>query len=468
MVSREVNVGATGSCKNGADSSQSHLTRTEGSPQMNRFMTDNIGSCDTMVSVGGTSARSNTVFGKNSDRPFDETQPLELHPRQDHPAGADAGCQFVSVPQVSTTYRHVGSRPYWCHGYEHGFNEHQVIIGNEAFPSKASAVSEPRLIGMELVKLGLERGATAAEAAEVITSLTEQYGQGKFENDAGVRTYDNLFIVADPTEAYIVETVEHDWAVKRVDGVASISNVGSIRTDWTSISPAHRPTNGDGPVDWGNLVADWEGAESGTDRQCRSNAVLGANAGGIDVKTMMSVLSDHLLDEDPSNQPDPFPGSQRGVCTHSDDGVARGTTAASVIADLNSDGSRLPIYWCNLYSPCMGLYFPVFMEGTLPPELAIGGKTRSSDSPWWLFYDITQSGLANGHERVAEVRAAWAPLQTELFESADALAVEAAGLVADGQADRANKQLTAFMAESVGRMMIIARNLAATSAVNAS
>jgi hypothetical protein len=434
---------------------------------MNRFMPDNIGSCDTMVSVSDTSARSNTVFGKNSDRPHDETQPLELHPRQVHPAETDAGCQFVSVPQASTTYRHVGSRPYWCHGYEHGFNEHQVVIGNEAFPSKAVESTDQRLIGMELVRLGLERGATAAEATEVITSLTEQFGQGKFANDAGVRTYDNLFIVADPTEAYIVETVEHDWAVKRVEGVASISNVGSIRTDWSSISPAHRPTNGDGPVDWGDLVADWDGAASGTERQCRSNAVLSANAGGIDVQTMMSVLSDHVLDESPSVHPDPFPGSQRGICTHSDNGTARGTTAASVIADLNSDGSRLPIYWCNLYSPCMGLYFPVFMEGTLPPQLAIGDKTPSSDSPWWSFYGITQSGLSQGREHVAEVRAAWAPLQAELFDSADALAIEAAELVASGQRDQASERLTAFMAESVSRMMVIARDLIATSTVTA-
>ena len=434
---------------------------------MNTFMPDNIGSCDTMVSVGGTSARSNTIFGKNSDRPADETQPLELHPRQDHRTNAYAGCQFVSVPQASTTFRHVGSRPYWCHGYEHGFNEHQVVIGNEAFPSKATAVAEPRLIGMELVRLGLERGSTAAEATEVITSLTEQYGQGKFENDAGVRTYDNLFIIADPIEAYIVETVEHDWAVKRVDGVASISNVGSIRADWTAISAAHQPTNGDGPVDWGDLVADLEGAASGTERQCRSNAVLSAHAGGIDVKTMMAVLSDHVLDENPSVQPDPFPGSQRGICTHTDTGTSRGSTAASVIADLNNDGSRLPIYWCNLYSPCMGLYFPVFMEGTIPPELAISGKTPSSDSPWWSFYDITQSGLAEGRDRVDEIRAAWAPLQAELLESADALTIEAAELIASDRREQASEQLTKFMADSVNRMMVIARDLVATSAVTA-
>ncbi|NQW16495.1 MAG: C69 family dipeptidase [Chloroflexi bacterium] len=434
---------------------------------MNSFTPDNIGSCDTMVSVGSASARSNTVFGKNSDRPADETQPLELHPRQDHPADADAGCQFVSVPQAATTYRHVGSRPYWCHGYEHGFNEHQVIIGNEAFPTKALPAAEPRLIGMELVRLGLERGATAAEAIEVITSLTEQYGQGKFENDAGVRTYDNLFIVADPNEAYIVETVEHDWAVKRIEDVASISNVGSIRSNWSSISRPNAALNGGTPVDWGNEVADWDGSESGTNRQCRSSALLNDRSGTVDVKTMISVLSDHLLDESPATQPDPYPGDQRGICTHTAPGGAPSTTAASVVADLCSDGSRLPIYWCNLYSPCMGLYFPVLMEGQLPPALAIGGKIPSSDSPWWTFHELTQSGLAQGRNRVEEIRAAWAPLQADLFGLADGLAIEAAGLVASGQHAQASEQLTTFMAESVDRMMAIARNLSTTTAVTA-
>ncbi|MEZ4709109.1 MAG: hypothetical protein R3A44_18020 [Caldilineaceae bacterium] len=50
--------------------------------------------------------------------------------------GSLTQCQFVTLPQVEVTYRHVGSPAYWCWGYEHGFNEHQVVIGNEALPSK--------------------------------------------------------------------------------------------------------------------------------------------------------------------------------------------------------------------------------------------------------------------------------------------------------------------------------------------
>jgi secernin len=125
------------------------------------------------------------------------------HPRRSHPPGTSLACQFVDMPQAETTWRHIGSRPYWCWGYEHGFNEHQVVIGNEALPSNVPTAQEAKLIGMELLRLGLERGCSAAEAVEVITGLVSRYGQGKFANEARVRTYDNGYIVADPLEALL-------------------------------------------------------------------------------------------------------------------------------------------------------------------------------------------------------------------------------------------------------------------------
>ena len=111
-------------------------------------------SCDTMVATPEAARHGQTVFAKNSDRPWSECQPLELHERKVHDKAGSAGMQFVDVPQVEETYRHVGSRPWWCHGYEHGFNEHQVVIGNEAVPSKLEPYEEPKLIGMELLRLG--------------------------------------------------------------------------------------------------------------------------------------------------------------------------------------------------------------------------------------------------------------------------------------------------------------------------
>ena len=141
-----------------------------------------------MVATPEATRHGQTVFAKNSDRPWNECQPLELHERKEHTPGSFAGTQFVDVAQVETTYRHVGSRPWWCWGYEHGFNEHQVVIGNEAVPSRFEPSAEAKLVGMEVLRLGLERGKTAREAVDAMTAAVSEYGQGRFENDAGVRT----------------------------------------------------------------------------------------------------------------------------------------------------------------------------------------------------------------------------------------------------------------------------------------
>src|ERR1051325_8005158 len=93
-------------------------------------------SCDTMVALYNATKNGQTIFAKNSDRNANECQPLEVHPRRENAVGELTGCQYVAVPEASVTYRHVGSRPWWCWGYEHGFNEHQVVIGNEGLRSK--------------------------------------------------------------------------------------------------------------------------------------------------------------------------------------------------------------------------------------------------------------------------------------------------------------------------------------------
>ena len=84
---------------------------------------------------------------------------------------------------------------------------------------------------MDLVRLGLERGKTAREALDVITSLLEKYGQfGAGIPGAGIDgAYDNSYLIADPQEAWVLETAGRHWAAKRLQsGIASISNKASL------------------------------------------------------------------------------------------------------------------------------------------------------------------------------------------------------------------------------------------------
>jgi secernin len=417
-------------------------------------------SCDTMVALGEVTQHGQTTFAKNSDRPPDECQPLEQHPRRTHPQGAVTRCQFVSLPEVETAYRHVGSRPSWCWGYEHGFNEHQVVIGNEGLGSKWPVAKEPKLIGMEVLRLGLERSRTAAEAVEVMTDLISRYGQGKFENDVDVRTYDNGYIAADPHEAYVIETAGHQWAVKKVEGSIGISNVYSVETDWNELSPEAESRaveqgwwKEEGRFNFADAYTENSRAEgSGAMRRLRSCSVLKQREGRLDTRAMMALLSDHGDGEMPEEpfQTEIKPGS--GICVHTGEDGKGGNTAASLVADLCADGSRLPVYWCSFYSPCLGLFLPVFIEGELPSVLGNGEVKPSDDSPWWLFHRLSQVARARPGD-VNRVRGRWAELQGRLFDSAYAMAVEGRRAIDEGQVDDASRRLTEYMEENTAAML---------------
>jgi len=425
-------------------------------------------SCDTMVALPNTTTDQQVIFAKNSDRPATECQPLVLRPQTDHAEGSLAECQFVKIPQVARTYRHVGSTPYWCWGDEHGFNEHQVVIGNEGLASKYE-FDAPKLIGMELIRLGLERAKTAAEAVEVLTGLITKYGQGKFSNAQGVRTYDNGYIIADPHEAYILETAGHEWAVKQVKEAAGISNVYSLEDDWDWLSPT--AVEQAGTHGWTSPEAARfnfahaysrqadRSVGSGAMRRKRSCAVLRQRAGSIDAQTMIALLGDH---SDGSHPEEPFQtkiSKGTSICVHHEDDGTGGNTAASLVAHLCADGSRLPVYWCSLYSPCLGVFLPLFIEGDLPPVLGVGGQAQSADSPWWLFRQLSVRGRCGAIAPISAIQARWSDFQNRLFASAYQTAREGKALIDAGREEAAKRFLTEYMTNNVETMLEMVRHM---------
>ena len=131
--------------------------------------------CDTWVALRDATADRSVILAKNSDRPPMEAQPLVQVSRGKHEPGETVKCTYISVPQAAETYEHIGSKIWWAFGYEHGMNEHGVAIGNEAVFSKEPYQWGDGLLGMDLVRLGLERGKTAYEAMHVIVELLGKY-----------------------------------------------------------------------------------------------------------------------------------------------------------------------------------------------------------------------------------------------------------------------------------------------------
>src|SRR5271167_1230643 len=152
--------------------------------------------CDTLCGPGPRGM----VFAKNSDRPPGEVQIAWPFGRR-----ASAGCtlrtQYVTIGDTGAHAAFL-SCPTWLWGAEHGVNEHGVAIGNERVSTTHdAAAAKPALIGMDLVRLGLERSRSAAEAVDVLTGLLETCGQGGIADRAHQEAYDSSFLIADPSEA---------------------------------------------------------------------------------------------------------------------------------------------------------------------------------------------------------------------------------------------------------------------------
>ena len=102
----------------------------------------------------------------------------------------------------------MGHSPWWVWGFEHGVNEHGVAIGNQTVFSNEPIEQTPGLIGMDLVRLALERGRDAREALEVIATLIETHGQGGAAFAPDAPGYHNSFLLADPQQSLAARDLE--------------------------------------------------------------------------------------------------------------------------------------------------------------------------------------------------------------------------------------------------------------------
>lgn len=262
----------------------------------------------------------------------------------------------------------------------------------------------------------------------------------------------------------MIETAGHQWAVKRVERTIGISNVYSVETDWQRVSPQAETyaieqgwwSPRQGRLNFADAYSKGDRSEgSGAMRRARSCAVLRGWAGKIDASTMMALLSDHSDGKSPDEafQTDIHPGS--GICVHTREDGTGGNTAASLVADLCADGSRLPVYWCSFYSPCLGVFLPMFNEGILPLVLGIGDARPSDESPWWLFRSLSRHVRAEPTTRIPAVQKQWAKFQSQLFETAYEVAREGCRLMDDGRKSKASRLLTDYMAENVSTALAL-------------
>ncbi|XP_023330377.1 secernin-3 isoform X2 [Eurytemora carolleeae] len=284
-------------------------------------------SCDTFIVMRDSTVSGETIFGKNSDRPKGEIQEVVFIPSKKNESKT-LKCTYIIVEQVPATYAVFLSKPEWMWGAEMGANEFGVVIGNEAVWNRLSESSHdlvPRLLGMDLLRLGLERSKTAREGLEVITGLLEKYGQGgQCSNIIHDFSYHNSFLIADFQEAWILETADKLWAAEHVEtGYRNISNCMSITTkidrchpDLKSRAKSEGWWDGVSEFNWSDVIGNTSGdLENPGSRFSCGRELLKERCEGskFNVKNMMEVLRDEASGINRPSGDFPTAGSQVSI-----------------------------------------------------------------------------------------------------------------------------------------------------------
>lgn len=371
--------------------------------------------CDTLLATPRDSAGGSMLFGKNSDRQCNEAQLLEYVPRRQHTSGAQVACTYICVPQAPRTYAVLLSRPFWIWGAEMGANERGVVIGNEGVHARNGAPQEPALVGMDLLRLALERGGTAAEAAAVVTTLLERHGQGGNCGHLIPSYYNNAFMIADSHEAYVLETVGRDWMIERVHGVRAISNAYSIeRPERRSVRfealLAQLGSSDDSALNCAQAIADPNRehiGNAGARRAC-GTSMLRARQGQLKARDLMSILRSHGHGDRLQSEWDEDCFSRRTLCMHAAADGRPGQTTGSMVSELTRERA---VHWVTGTSaPCISIFKPVLLGVSLPEQGPAPTDKFDARTLWWrherlhrgaLLSDFGQFLAAIRHERDA-------------------------------------------------------------------
>lgn len=305
-------------------------------------------------------------FGKNSDRAPNEAHLMIKEPPKDYKNGEALHTTYITVPQAKHTYGCILLKPHWIWGAEMGWNEYGLNIGNEAVFTKAKREESDGLIGMDLLRLALERCKTAKEAADLIISLIEKYGQG---GNCGYNKkffYDNAFLIADKNEAFVLETAGRSYDLRAADETETISNCltrGEFRKKYSD------------PV-----MTFGAGADK---RKAKSREILCEN--GEPFSLMMKSLRSHKSERITVNK-----SSTASVCMHAGNGIGDQTTG-SYFGEINR------IYFATGSSfPCLSLFKPLSPSADILPE------SEETALEYWLKREKLNRHIMSGNIDKAE------------------------------------------------------------------
>jgi dipeptidase len=403
--------------------------------------------CDTLVALPPITGTGNLVFAKNSDREPDEAQAVEFVPAMRHEE-TSVQCTFISVPQVEHTYACLLCRPFQMWGAEMGVNEHGVVIGNEAVFTRIPFDRKNNgLTGMDMLRLALERSRTASEAAMHIIRFVETYGQdacGGYRNKKFY--YHNSFLIADATNAFVLETAGNHWAMEEVTSFRTISNRLSIGPDALRISDHARLT--------ARQKRWWDGHETfafnrvfthrlmtwfarASERQACTTAFVRQRKHSLAVTDCIRLLQTHHVPDDKFR---PSRATTASVCMHATGLLNPNETTNSMVAEIRS--SRFHTVWITGTSnPCLSVFIPFFIPGTYY-HTVLSPSAMPDLSLWWKAEKMHRWVEKSYQKRRASIESGRLRLQQQFIE-------EEARMVASSVTPYERESFTARCVEQV-------------------
>ncbi len=384
--------------------------------------------CDTFVILPEASADGSVIFGKNSDREPNEAQQVLMLPAQDYSPGSEVRCTYRSIPQAAHTHAVLLLKPFWIWGAEMGANEFGVVIGNEAVFTREKVEKGAGLIGMDYLRLALERARSADEALQVMADLLAQYGQGGNCGFTHPFFYQNSYIIADSKSAWVLETSGKEWAAEKVSGVRSISNAITIGAEWDQASAglverAVKQGWSKSPGDF-NFARDYSEPiyttfSAARHRQTCTTGLLRARQPGLTPADAMAVLRSHAAEDGQAYRPDRgLIGAE--VCMHAGWGPVRNSqSVGSLVAHIGPD--RQTFWVTGTSAPCTSIFKPLWFASGVPwqDEPAPAG-VYDANCLWWRHELVHRRVNQDYAARISQLKADQARLEQDFIACVDA------------------------------------------------
>jgi dipeptidase len=221
----------------------------------------------------------------------------------------------------------------------------------------------------------------------------------------------NSFLIADPREAWVLESEARHWAAKQVPGVYDISTVLTIGNDFDLASPnlvsyavEKGWCKGREDFDFSRCYSDFLYTTFSDSRARRSCSLknLAPLGGKLTLQNILANLRDHA-DADGDWRPD------RGiagapVCMHEGWGPIRSSqSTASLAGHLHPE--RPTYFATGTSAPCTGIFKPLWLDAGLPDLGPKPSQHYDAASLFWRHEELHRATLEDYPTRMTSYRA---------------------------------------------------------------